>query len=226
MKFELKLAIFDLDGTLIHMEHEYFIEKSMRVLPELGFPDVTREEYSKHLYSHDTFGFVPEEIKEVTVEKFWKIWDASDAPPPRPISGAAEALGQLSRFGAKIALATARNSPTHKLEKLLENTGFMDHFSKISTWALEPTWRDKVEQLKRVCSDLGVHPSGAFMAGDMISDITSAKSAGIGMSIGLLSGGVGRRYFEEAGADLILDDLTLIPRALGIQDLKDGSVNA
>lgn len=222
MKFDLKLAIFDLDGTLIHMEHEYFIEKSMRVLPELGFPDLTREEYAKHLYSHDTFGFVPPELKEATIEKFWKIWDSSDAPPPRPISGAHEALEKIANSGAKIALATARNSPSHKLEKLLENTGFMDHFCVVSTWALEPTWRDKVAQLKKVCVELDVEPRNAFMAGDMISDITSAKSAGIGLSIGLLSGGLKARYFEDAGANLVLEDLTLIPGALG---LGQGNVN-
>lgn len=206
-----KLAIFDLDGTLIEFEDEYFYPEALKIISHLGYPQITKADLQENWSHNNFFGFVPEEQRQEFAHSFHEIYDEDTLPPPRPFAGTVETLEHLLQHDIKIAIATARTSMAEELEMSLHGSGLLKYISLVSTRGpVIRSWRDKTEQILSVCRDLSILPEFAFMAGDAPVDIISAKQAKIALSIALLSGGIRKEVLKGTHPDLILDDVSQI----------------
>lgn len=214
---EKKLAVFDLDGTLIHYEFDIFFEQSMSILPQLKYGHITREELHHFFTLYDFFGFVPQEERESFEEGFWSMWTHEHHLPLRPFEDTAQVLDELLTQDKKIAIATARNALPDAISEKLQRAGLLRYIHQVSTkHACALPWWNKTAQLEAVCKEMGVSPSDSFMVGDTPPDISSAKLVGFGNTIALLSGGIRREVLEKEDPDKILEG---IGELLGI--LKD-----
>lgn len=208
MSDRIKLAIFDLDGTLIEFEDEYFYPEALKIISALGYPKITKADL-QHYWSHnDFFGFVPEEHRQEFAHSFHEVYDEDTLPPPRPFAGTIETLEHLLGHDIKIAIATARTSMAEELEMSLHGSGLMKFISLVSTRGPAiRSWRDKTEQILSICRGLSIDPQLSFMAGDAPIDIISAKQAKLALSIALLSGGIRKEVLSSTHPDLILDEV-------------------
>jgi len=216
MKPSHRLAVFDLDGTLVHLEIEFFLAHSIEILGKLGYPHITRNELAGLADNNDFFGFVPADKREELRHTFHEMFDESLCPAPRLLNGTIETLDDLASRGIKITIATARKAQAHELEVLLRSTGLLNYVSIItSRGGRGRDWQDKSEQILSICKSANVTPSAAFMAGDAPVDIISAKKVGM-TSIALLSGGTKAEILSSYEPDYLLPDLTHIPALLKV----------
>ena len=203
------LAIFDLDGTLIHMNHDFFFEQALSVIKKLGYPHLTRADLEGCAFNNDFYAFVPQDSREEFRHAFHELFDESAIPPAQPFDGALDALDHLASQGLHITIATARKAQAHELRVALAHTGFLKYVSIITTRGPQiRSWVDKAEQILSICHELQIEPQRAFMVGDAPIDITSAKKVGMGLAIALLSGGMQAEILHRFKPDLLLPDVT------------------
>ena len=201
-----RLAVFDLDGTLIHYEFDHFFEETLKILPELGYPETTLSDLARYFEEYNYFGFVPKKRRHDFEEKFWSLMSREHYPSPREIEGAVELLGQLVEREMTVAIATARSTLPEQLERELRGTGLLKYISLIATKAgHESKWFDKTHQLRDLCTRLSLSPGDGFMVGDTPPDIWSAKAVGMGSTIAVLSGGIAEHILKKENPDHLLD---------------------
>lgn len=214
-KFNARLAIFDLDGTLIHFEHDFIFEKLLAYLPGHGYGHITRAELERLFSENRLFDFVPEKDRHSFGHVFFQGIDLSEVPKAQVLDGAPEVLAMLVERGLKVAIATARAEMREDFKDELRALGVLKHISIVSTRdPHDPHWRDKRGQLKAVCSEADIVPAHALMAGDMPEDIRAAHLAGLGHGIGLLSGGIRAEVLQAEKPHVILPSISSIPEYL------------
>ncbi|MFN8390398.1 MAG: HAD family hydrolase [Bdellovibrionota bacterium] len=202
------LLIFDLDGTLVEFPRDYIFSQTDRILAELGHPPVTAEEMLHAFCLFDFFSFVQDPNRKEFIDRYWRSFDWVNYPKPSPLEGAASVLAELKQRGHTLALATARLDPVAELRDCLLATGFLDHLDHLECRPGEHVeWTDKTGHIDRICRKFGVSPQQAVFVGDIPADVKSAKLAGVGVTVAVLSGGIYRSVLEAAEPDHILDDV-------------------
>lgn len=221
MPFVPKLVIFDLDGTLIDYEHEHLFSEMVRILPSIGYPEITRQKLEE-LFSHDDlFGFIKPGEEAAFEKTFWPLLNKHSHPGPREVHGAIGVLAYLIENDIKAAIATARDAIPEELKIELKGTGLLPYVSIVAAREKkELSWRDKAPQLKFVLNSLTIDPKASFMVGDNPSDIQSAKSVGLGASIAVLSGGIREEVLKRYDPDVILKDIVGLPDIIEINKVK------
>ena len=202
----LKLAIFDLDGTLIDPKVDIFLQHTLETLPQFGYPDITLEQLSDYYRNFNIWGFVPETQREHFETRFWEALNKRHLQEPEPVQGAHELLDALLTRGIRIAIATARDTLPDDLRRELSACGLMNYIDVVTTRGIssEKHWHDKTAQILEACQHAKISPDSAFMAGDTPSDIISARNVNIGAAIGVLSGGIDETLLIQSGAHLVL----------------------
>lgn len=203
---KLKLAIFDLDGTLIDPKVDIFLEHTLEILGDFGYPDITRQQLDEYYRSFNIWGFVPVEQRDEFEKHFWLALNKRHLEDPEPIQGVHDMLDALLSHGMKIAIATARDTLPDDLKRELAASGLMKYIDVVTTRGnlSSKHWHDKTAQILEACTHARITPADAFMAGDTPSDMRSSRSVGIGAAIGVLSGGIEHQLLIESGADLVL----------------------
>ena len=215
MKDRPKLVIFDLDGTLVEFPQEYLLTETERILAHLQHPEVTRDVLEDCFADFDFFRFLQVEQVEEFVERFWSHFDWARYPSSIALRGAATVLKELADLGLKIAIATARRSEIAEIEADLEQAGLREFFICIEARnAGEDNWQDKQRQIRDICRAVGVLPAETVMVGDIPADIITAKQAGVGLTVAVLSGGIREAVLRKAGPDIILNDLNALVELL------------
>lgn len=206
-----RLAIFDLDGTLIEYEMDFFVDESLRIIHELGYTQITASDLRRYAAQNDLFAFVPQKDRVEFSHEFHIRFDEKRQPPARPIEGALQTMESLASHGLELAICTARATLPHEVEEALHHTGFNDHLSIISTRGqVVREWGDKSGQLRELCRELKIGPEDSFMVGDNPIDITSAKKVGVDVSVAVLTGGISRDVLAQTAPDFILDDISVL----------------
>jgi len=209
MNSKHRLAIFDLDGTLIHYEMDFFVRESLRIIHELGYPHMTEAELKRYAAQNNLFAFIPEDQRSEFSHVFHERFDESGQPPAKPIEGALHTMENLVSHGLEIAICTARATLPHEVEEALHHTGFNNHLSIISTRGpVVRQWGDKSGQLVALCKKVAIRPQESFMVGDNPIDITSSRKVGIDFSVAVLSGGIEKEILVKTKPDLILEDVS------------------
>jgi HAD superfamily hydrolase (TIGR01509 family) len=120
----------------------------------------------------------------------------------RPLAGARELLGELSRVGVPWAIATSGRMESAR--QALDTLG-VAHDATVIT-------RDEVQHAKpdpdlflAAAARLGVAIDESVVVGDSIWDLLAARRAGA-LGVGVLSGGYGQDELERAGAYRVYAD--------------------
>lgn len=214
-----RLAIFDLDGTLLDTIGDLAEACNyMLSLRELG--SHTREEYAK-MVGNGILNLVkralPEELRTdeyamAARADFLDFYTANIDRHTRPYDGIYEVLRTLQDEGWSLAVASNKfDEGTQKLVRSI----FPDiHFSAIygnkEGFPLKPD----AALLELIMKECDADAATTWMIGDSGVDIQTAKNAGV-RSIGCSWGFRPRTELEEFGADYIVDTPSEILHILG-----------
>lgn len=214
-----RLAIFDLDGTLLDTIGDLAEACNyMLSLRELG--SHTREEYAK-MVGNGILNLVkralPEELRTeeyvmAARADFLDFYTANIDRYTRPYDGIYEVLHTLQEEGWSLAVASNKfDEGTQKLVRSI----FPDiHFSAIygnkEGFPLKPD----AALLELIMKECDADVATTWMIGDSGVDIQTAKNAGV-RSIGCSWGFRPRTELEEFGADYIVDAPSEILQILG-----------
>jgi phosphoglycolate phosphatase-like HAD superfamily hydrolase len=132
------------------------------------------------------------------VDRFRELYvDHSIAPVPA-FPGAHEALAAVRRHGGRIVLVTGKFAPN--AQRHVDHLGFdIDHLEG-AVWGT-----GKGEVLRE--------EGATIYVGDHVHDVEGARAAGA-VSVSVLTGGCTREELEEAGTDVVLEDLLAFPEWL------------
>ncbi|MGW4273522.1 HAD-IA family hydrolase [Streptomyces seoulensis] len=169
-------VVFDLDGVLVDsfaVMRQAFTTAYAEVV---GDGDPPFEEYERHLgrYFPDIMRIMglPLDMEAPFVRESYRL--AHLVPV---YDGVPEMLRQLRARGVPLAVATGKSGP--RARSLLEQLGLLDLFAVV-------IGSDEVERPKpapdivlKALGVLGSAPSRTIMVGDAVTDLASARSAGV-----------------------------------------------
>lgn len=216
-----KLAIFDLDGTLIHFPFSYLFAETQRILKLFGHPDVSQEDLEASFSSFEYFRVVQYGLKlswsseEDFQAKFWSEFNWTHYPKALVFDYTIELLARLRSLGYRIAIATARASSPSEIEKDLLDTGILSYVSCIKTRASDrDNWKDKSNQIRSLLAEFRMSSDQAIMIGDVPSDIESARAENLKAAYGVLTGGIRRDVLLASGPTEIFSNLNDLKNSL------------
>jgi HAD superfamily hydrolase (TIGR01549 family) len=201
--------LFDLDGTLVDSVYQHVL--AWREALEAGGVQLAVWRIHRQIGMSGGL-FVNALLREtgysVSIDEAERLQRvhaeayARYAPQVRPLPGALELLGYLTRAGVPWAIATSgRIESARRILDLLE----------IGPEVVVVT-RDQVRHAKpdpdlflAAAEQLGVDISDSVVVGDSVWDLLAARRARA-LGVGLLSGGYGREELERAGAYRVYND--------------------
>jgi phosphoglycolate phosphatase len=126
----------------------------------------------------------------------------------KPVMGMKETLERLKERGLLLALATCdvRNQ-TEEILRILEIAHLFD-----SILSAEEVSHPKPhpQMVFTICKRLNIPPEETILVGDTEVDMAMGKKAGIGLTVGILEGGITPRSELEKTADVVIDSLAEI----------------
>jgi phosphoglycolate phosphatase len=188
----IRLAVFDLDGTLVTHSYPHWCREAVRIYPSLGAGRVTLARVRRDFGCGKLFAALPPGDRDSLISRFWDMYDHQNAPRPRCLPGIRSALTRMKRHGLTIGIATARLEPQTSL------------MPRIARWKLErlvdfvltciapggEPHSSKVPVLLQLLRLAGVSARDAMMVGDSPSDIECARSAGYAVQVAVCTGGI------------------------------------
>ena len=221
--------VFDLDGTLVDTAPD-LMGTLNALLAREGLPPLplasARNLIGQGARALLARGFaeagepLPPARLEALFGEFLPHYLARIAQESRPFEGVTEALDDLARVGARLAVCT--NKPTALSVALLRALGLEDRFAAIigpdSAPAAKPDPRHLITAIERA----GGRLPHAVMVGDSISDARAARNAGVPLV--LVSFGYTDVPAQDLGADVLIDHFRDLPDAC--ERLLSGSVTS
>ena len=121
----------------------------------------------------------------------------NDQSDLKVIDEPASLIKTIKDRGIKVAVCTSDSRPC--TEQALQTIGIMDMVDLV-VCGNDPGSQPKPSPHNAlwICSKLGVDPSDAAIVGDSVADICMGKAAGLGLTIGVLSGTSSQRQLEAA----------------------------
>lgn len=207
----MQAIIFDLDGTLLNCPYDFAAMREA-VLDLAGRFGVSREKLAG-LGILEAIG-IGERLLGGEVSRRFRAaaaaavlaLECAGAEDSLPLAGAKETLAWLKARGLRVGIIT-RNS-----EKVVGDLLRRAEFSYDVLLAREAVAQPKPhpEHLRAALDRFGCAPGEAVMVGDHVWDVTCARAAGVTM-VGVTTGTSSREALAEAGADAVLEDLSLLP---------------
>lgn len=202
-------VLFDLDGTLtdpglgitnsvMYALAKYGIEvKDRRELYRFIGPPLIESFESFYGFSHgqavESVGFYREYYREKGIYEN-KVYEGIPA-----------LLARIKAAGKRILLATSK--PEEFAVEILRHFGLFEYFDIAAGAAMDETRTAKADVIAYALEKAGItERGGCIMVGDRKHDILGAKAQGMA-SMGVLFGYGSRQELEEAGADLIAENV-------------------
>ena len=233
-EWDPSLVIFDKDGTLIDVNTVWipWMESHVRELQDatgldladkmykvVGFCPMKRVYSDSGLLAHATIAEIREAFVTVLVregvnrEKAQRLvnncckdFDSGGHDTLEPLGDLPAIFETLRAKGVKTAVCTtdSREGTLSALDRL----GLMHMVDKIVCGDDKDTKpKPHPETALGICEDLEVCPTQTVIIGDTVADTKMGRSAGLGMTIGVLSG-AGNRNFLEQEADVVLNNVS------------------
>jgi len=218
MPDRLRLAAFDLDGTLIDSAGS-IVDGVMACWEACDFPPPDPRHIRRNI------GLPWEESVEMLLPgageaEFARIRAYHDevargerSRPPRReamFPGVIETLETLDRAGYLLAIITSR--PSKRLVELLGEHGIADHFISLKTTDNGPG-KPNPYLMDRTLAETGVAADAAVMIGDTTFDMLMARAAGTS-ALGVSWGVHGAAELRAAGAHAVVHGFDELPAAI------------
>ena len=206
----IKLAIFDLDGTLLDSIGD-LAASCDAVMLQNGLPQHTADEY-RQMVGRGILRLVeaaipeplrtPEYVEKVRQDFVAYYLDHIDLYT-RPYTGISELLKALVERGVKIAVASNKfQVGTERLiRSFFPDIEFVAVLGQRVGVPLKPDPQIDLE----IIAAAGVEPSETLHIGDSGVDMQTAHAAGV-RAVGVTWGFRSREELEESGADVIVDN--------------------
>jgi len=214
----LRLAVFDLDGTLLDSASS-IVEGVRACWSACGFPEPDPVQVRRIIglpWEESIRALIP----DAGAAEFARIRTYHDEVarglrprPPRDqalFPGAVETLDALEEAGYLLSIITSRSNG--RLVDLLEQQGIARRFVALKTVDHGPG-KPNPHLMLQTLSETGVEAADAVMVGDTTFDILMAKNAGTA-AVGVSWGVHERDELTEAGAAHVVDAFHEIPPTL------------
>jgi phosphoglycolate phosphatase len=211
--------IFDLDGTLVDTAPD-LLGATNAVMAAEGLPRIPPSTL-RHMV-----GFGARSLIEQAMEAVGRVLAPEELPPLLEIfmahyrahiadasvlfPGVRETLTALRAQGARLAVLT--NKPQELADQLLPAIGLRDFFAEVYGAGRMDYVKPDARIFHDVVRDIGGPAGGAVMIGDSITDLKTARGAGV-PSI-LFSYGYTPVPAKDLGADIVLESFADLPGAL------------
>lgn len=214
VKFKAKGIFLDLDGTIVDSTAAYL--QAAKIAFKAVNKPIPLDEVMLDLPKRLELGRPIEHITQGTTDQFLPVYlDAYHSLSEREtklLPNVESTLACLSKK-FKLGLFTMRHVPSGMLQKELDTHGVAKYFTYIVT-ALDTDKPKPSPDGLMLCIDaLKLNVSDCIMAGDSVNDLRAGKAAGV-RTIGFLSGLYTREELEMESPDLILADLSALPKYL------------
>ena len=213
-----RALIFDLDGTLVDTAPD-LLGATNAVLAAQGRASIDPASLrqmvgfgARSLITQAmaaTGAPAPEQEMEALVALFIAHYRDHIADFSRPFAGVEATLKRLKADGMRLGVLT--NKPVDLTRLLLAQLGLVEDFAAIYGAGSRPYTKPDPRIFDDVVKDCGGGP--AVMIGDSITDLSTARAAHAPCV--LMTYGYTPVPAVELGADLVLDDFTQLPGALG-----------
>ena len=205
----IKLAIFDLDGTLLDTIGD-LAASCDAVLKQNGLPQHTTDEYRQMVgrgilrlveYAIPEAMRSPEYVEKVRCDFVAYYIEHIDLYT-RPYEGIPALIKHLAERSVKIAVASNKfQAGTERLiRSFFPDTEFVAVLGQRSGVPLKPDPQIDLE----IIATAGIEPSEVLHIGDSGVDMQTARAAGI-RAVGVTWGFRSREELTECGADVIVD---------------------
>lgn len=210
----MKIAVFDLDGTLVSSENA-IIYAFKQCAKKHGLPMVDHDHIKKHigLIGKDFFKqLYPQTTTSLSLYDFDKIYDDfqeiyyelhSQQKAILCFEGIVEQLIKLHSHGWILALCTGKGRSG--AEQDLKANGIFEYFSVLKTASDGFPSKPHPQILDATIAECGGQYQDAIMVGDTTYDIQMAYSLGV-KSLGVLWGYHDQKQLEKAGASQLIND--------------------
>lgn len=205
----IKLAIFDLDGTLLNTIGD-LAASCDAVLWQNGLPQHTTDEYRQMVgggIRRLVEAAIPEHLRlpeyvEKVRQDFMAYYVEHIDIYTRPYDGIAELIAELVKRGVKVAVASNKfQSGTEQLVRsFFPDVEFVAVLGQRDGVPLKPDPQIDLE----IIAAVGVGPCETMHIGDSGVDMQTAHSAGV-KAVGVSWGFRSREELEQHGADVIVD---------------------
>lgn len=213
---ERRVALFDVDGTLVNSIDGYRLAAQRAVEP-YGWC-VSQEAVRRALNSGEQFWdlVVPVEsagdqaliaqLRRNTMAHWPAILEDSVLVYP----GIGPMLARLKASGFRLGICTASQGESFLP---LERAGLLDLFDEVVTGRDVRRRKPDPEGLLLCMERMGVEPGETIYVGDTVADISASHAAGL-YAVGVLTGAGDSALLSNAGAHRILSDLQHLPELL------------
>ncbi len=201
-----RLAVFDLDGTLLELHTEALLREVLAFVASMGY-ELSLAELADGAAKDDIFGFLRPDDVGVVDRLFWDAFEPARLPAPKWVHGAREAVRIAERAGLRRAVCTSRHTPIDALVRELDALGGPPLDRVCSRGA---GFADKTEMFAWVCRELDVPPAEAVAVGDTPADVLAARAAGVGCVVAVTTGACRRELLSATGADLVLPSIAAL----------------
>jgi len=185
MGFNVKVVMFDLDGTLVNTAPEIAFAAN-QMLDALNLPNKSPAQIARYIgegaqmlvkrcVTHSTLAEPDETLLSAAQALFFEHY-AQNVTNSQPYHGALETLGQLKHSGFKLACVT--NKPEKFTLPLLQATGLADFFELVVSGDTLPNKKPNPMQLHHICKKLDVLETESMLVGDSDTDVVAAHAAG------------------------------------------------
>jgi len=211
-KFKVNGIFFDLDGTIVDSREAYyeaariaFLTMGQELPEKETVLEIPRRLERKQPLNDVIKGDIRKFLRTY-LNAYYSITTEKTKPLPK-VSTALEALSGK----AKLALATMRAFPKESIIKELEVFKIAKYFSCVVTALDTNKPKPSPEALIKCAKALDVQMSDCIIVGDSISDVRAGKAAG-SKTVAVLSGLFSRQELAKEKPDLIIEDLTALPK--------------
>ena len=208
--FDIKAAIFDLDGTLLD-NNSFHLKSWVEYLKDMG-RNISEEEFNASFNGRtnkDVIKYIfnnpmnEEEILKYSLEKeavYRKIYK----PYIQPVKGLIAFLEILKNKNIPMAIATSGIQPN--IDFMFDNLPIKSYFNLVVNSSHVTHGKPHPEIYLKAASLLNVNPENCLVFEDAIVGIDSAKAAG--MKVVAVATTEPKENFHDA--DFIIDDFTFL----------------
>ena len=217
MEKDIKLIIFDFDGTLADT-HELIVRTNQEAMKAMNYPVRDEEAIRKTIGLpleagiRTLFPELTDEVIPAWCAMYRKVFDVLKTQiVPILFPEVKETLEWLYGKGYVLTVASSRHSSS--LNAFLRDMGIAECFQYVLGADNVAKAKPDPEPVLQTMRDLGYKPSETLVVGDMPVDIFMGARAGAS-TVGVTYGNSNRPELMQAGADYVLDHFSELKTVL------------